>query len=254
MENILKALDITSKIDFTNPAQVFIICAGIACLMATFISATRKITAIDLLFMDKAGVIQNNAFYILTFFMLFSAENYLMTTDDGYIVLLIVLFLLAFIVWLILEKVIKKVVKKGNYNKIIYDRKDILELSMIILLFAIMTNVFCRYILGNVNNLQISNKLFSSSLSCIFILSLIEAIIIFGAYCNVNSYRYKFKYKEKVVYIIKSVGKYVLCSTEGGDSDSRIYISIEELVGKELIKIDDNLEKNNDKTDKDKEK
>lgn len=34
------------------------------------------------------------------------------------------------------------------------------------------------------------------------------------------------------------------------DSNDRIYISIEELVGKELIKIDDNLGKNNVIVDK----
>ena len=250
MENFLKVMDVMSKIDFTNPAHVLAICFGIAFLMAEFIRVTRRITAIDLLFMGKAGVIQNNAFYILTFFMLFSAENYLMTTDDGYVGLLIVLSLLVFIVWIILLNVIKK----ENYNKKINDYKDILELSIIVLLFAIITNLFCRHILGNVNNLKISNKLFSSSLSCIFIISIIEAIIVFGAYCNVNSYRYKFKYKEKVVYIIKSVGKYVLCSTEEGNSNDRIYISIEELVGKELIKIDDNLGKNNVIVDKMKKK
>ena len=251
MENFLKVMDVMSKIDFTNPAQVLAICFGIAFLMAEFIRVTRRITAIDLLFMGKAGVIQNNAFYILIFFMLFSAVNYLMTTDDGYVGLLIILSLLVFIVWIILLNVIKK----ENYNKKFNDYKDILELSIIVLLFAIITNLFCRHILGNVNNLIISNKLFSSSLSCIFIISIIEAIIVFGAYCNVNNYRYKFKYKEKVdLYIIKSVGKYVLCSTKEGNPNNRIYISIEELIGKELIKTDDNLGKNNVIVDKMKKK
>ena len=86
-------------------------------------------------------------------------------------------------------------------------------------------------------------------MSSVFGFSIFEAVLIFGAYCHVNNYHYKFKYNDKYdLYILKPVGKYVLCSTKEDDSGNNIYISINDLIGKEVIKTNEKLEKNTAKS------
>lgn len=83
-------------------------------------------------------------------------------------------------------------------------------------------------------------KYTAGSMSCAFIISIFEAIVIFWSFCKTEYYSYKFIYKEnQELYIIKQIGKNIVCSTNIDDLSTIIYLSADDLKGVELVKIDD---------------
>ena len=237
MEQILKIYDFAKDLTLTNFIGVLFLCLILAATAAVFRGSVQRISAVDMLFMDKMELIQNNVFNILVLFFIFSIVNYLLATEFEFLIILTILFLVMLVIWMVFG-----IMEKKNKSKSFFSKKDvklIIELSCIILLCCIASNLFCNTILGNVAALYDPEKYIASSISCALIISILEAIVIFWSFCKTDNYSYKFYYKEnQELYIKKQVGKYILCSTNKEDLSTIIYISADDLKGVELVKID----------------
>ena len=80
MEQILKIYDFAKDLTLTNFIGVLFLCLILAAAAAVFRGSVQRISAVDMLFMDKMELIQNNVFNILVFFFPFSMVNYLLAT------------------------------------------------------------------------------------------------------------------------------------------------------------------------------